>query len=222
MNPQLSPHHRQKQAIGRANAHPCPPKSLTRACHAYSSECSRKYCAVMDDKTLTVLEAAQLTGKARSTITRNITAGKLPNSQKRDDGSYTVQLHDLIQAGLVDTVRAKEDARESELAELKQRNQQLNLELKHARATIEDLQERISDLRDTIDALKTVRTLIDSNTKALESLSDNLRPKAIEPTSPTPSEAQTPSEPSSDPSPSESSPTSSPKTGFFGRFFNKN
>lgn len=179
------------------------------------------YDAFMDDRTLTVLEAAQLTGKARSTITRNITAGKLPNSQKRDDGSYTVQLHDLIQAGLVDTVRAKEDARESELAELKQRNEQLNLELKHAHATIEDLQERISDLRDTIDALKSVRTLIDSNTKALESLSDNLRPKAIGSTSPTPSEAPTPPEPSSDPSPNESALTSSPKPGFLTRLFGK-
>ena len=165
----------------------------------------------MDDKTLTVLEAAQLTGKARSTITRSIKAGDLPNSQQKDDGSYTVQLYDLIQTGLIDQVRASKNAHENELEKLKQDNQKLKIELEHTHKIIEDQKERISELKDIIETLKNVHQLVSKNTEAFQTLSEQMESKAIN--SPLSKESDEPQRPSAS---SEQPPT---PTSFFGRLF---
>lgn len=58
----------------------------------------------MEDRLVSLAEAAAICGRAKSTLTRARTAGKFPNTQQDNTGKWLIPISDLIAARLLDHV----------------------------------------------------------------------------------------------------------------------
>lgn len=136
----------------------------------------------MTPQTVTVAEAAKLTGKARSTITRAIAQGKLPNTQRKDDDSFLVSIADLIEAHMLDRVSATNANEHVEaITALEHEKEKLTSELVQLRKDNERLTAQIDDCKRWIEDLRQLRSLTSANTEALETLTSTLRQGQLAP-----------------------------------------
>ena len=112
----------------------------------------------MDDRLLTIAEAAKLTGVAKSTITRARTRGEFPRAQQKDRTWY-IPLNDLIASGRIDTVRkttpdADDSAPSTEHnSELEHALELAELRAVHAEQLLHQARELLHAKDETIDAL---------------------------------------------------------------------
>ncbi|MDO4929099.1 MAG: helix-turn-helix domain-containing protein [Corynebacterium sp.] len=132
----------------------------------------------MEEIFFTLNQAANQANVSKSTISRAINNGKLPNTQQQPDGSYRIPLSDLVAAGYLDTVRpAKNNEREhegvssvpGEHIELRHKLELVEQQLKAKEEQLQQLERLIATQERTLNALE-------NSLKALEA------PKATEDT----------------------------------------
>lgn len=125
----------------------------------------------MEETYLNLSEASRTAKVAKSTISRAIKTGKLPNHQQQPDGSYRIPLSDLIAAGYLDTVKPTKTA--PEVAPIAQTTSNEALELQHqlelAQQELRFEKEKTQQLERVIATQKEALEAYRLSLKALES-----------------------------------------------------
>lgn len=113
----------------------------------------------MEEKLLTIAQAAELTGVAKSTITRARARGEFPRAQQKE-GTWFIPVTDLIASGRIDTVTKKAPDADGDAASTKNTHElEHALEIEHLRRVhteelLHQAQQLIAAKTETISALQ--------------------------------------------------------------------
>lgn len=124
----------------------------------------------MNEIFFTLNQAANQANVAKSTISRAIKNGKLPNTQQQPDGSYRILLSDLIAAGYLDTVQSakKNDREHEDVASVPKEHRELRHQLELAEQQLRAKEAHVQQLERIIATQERALNALENSLKALE------------------------------------------------------
>lgn len=110
----------------------------------------------MDNQLVTIREAAELCGVAKTTITRARKNGEFPNAELKN-GIWHIPINDLIAAHRLDTVRKQTSDTEhaEDIKALKHAKELAEQRAEYAERSLKQAEQIIQAKQDTINALQT-------------------------------------------------------------------
>ncbi|MDO4929087.1 MAG: hypothetical protein Q3976_08550 [Corynebacterium sp.] len=125
----------------------------------------------MEEIFFTLNQAANQAKLSKTTTSRAINNGKLPNTQQQSDGLYRIPLSDLVAVGCLDTVRStKNDDREhegvssvpGEQLELRHELELVEQQLKAKEEQLQQMERLIATQERALNALENSRTALEA------------------------------------------------------------
>lgn len=154
----------------------------------------------MDEILLTMAEAAEKTGVAKSTISRARAAGEFPNAQLKEGKQWLIPVSDLINSGRLDTVKSSSEGQDSidgapdaheyqallhKLELTEQRAEMLQQQVVHAQSLIEAKNEALEGYKKALRAIEArnpeTGTSESGNEPSDRTVKEAITPASVEP-----------------------------------------